>query len=120
MNIIGNLIWWLFGGIVLAFIWLLLGIVLCITIIGIPFGIQCIKIAGFIFWPFGREVELGNFGVGGLLMNIIWILLVGWELAIAHLFSGLFCAITIVGIPFAFQHFKLAKLSFLPFGAEIH
>lgn len=120
MNVLGNLIWWLFGGLFLAFAWLFIGLILCVTVIGIPFGVQCLKISGFVFWPFGRNVEVGDFGVGGLLLNIIWILLVGWELAMAHLVSAFFCAITVIGIPFAIQHVKLAKLSFIPFGAEIH
>jgi len=119
MSILGNIIWWIFGGLLLALGWLIAGLILCITVIGIPFGLQCFKIAGFVFWPFGREIEVGNFGVGGLVLNIIWILLVGWELAIAHLFAALFCAITIIGIPFAFQHIKLAQIAFLPFGAKV-
>ena len=120
MSIIGNLLWWIFGGILLAAAWALAGLLLCITIIGIPFGIQCIKIAFFVLWPFGQDVEIGNFGVGGFLLNILWILIFGWEIAVAHLVFGLLLCVTIIGIPFGMQHFKLAKLALIPFGARIY
>ena len=120
MNFLGNIIWLLFGGIVAAIAWFLAGIILCITIIGIPFGIQCFKISAFVLWPFGQEIEIGNFGVGGLLLNIIWLIIFGWEFAIFHLIVGAIFCITIIGIPFGFQHFKLAKLGLIPFGAKIH
>jgi uncharacterized membrane protein YccF (DUF307 family) len=119
MSFLGNIIWLIFGGFIAAILWFVAGLLLCVTIIGIPFGVQCFKIAGFVLWPFGREIELGNFGVGGLFFNIIWIFLFGWELAIGHLItSALFC-VTIIGIPFGIQHFKLAKLGIIPFGARI-
>lgn len=119
MNFIGNTIWLLFGGIILFILWSIAGLLLCLTIIGIPFGVQCFKIARFVLWPFGKEIELGHFGAGGLLLNIIWIILFGWEFAIAHLIiGGIFC-ITIIGIPFGLQHFKFAQLGFIPFGAKI-
>jgi hypothetical protein len=77
MNFIGNIIWLLIGGIIAAILWALSGLLLCLTIIGIPFGLQCFKIAGFVLWPFGKEIELGHFGAGGLIFNIIW-LIVFW------------------------------------------
>ena len=120
MKILGNIIWLLFGGIISALAWFLSGLILCLTVIGIPFGIQCFKISALVLWPFGKEIELGNFGVGGLLFNILWIVFFGWELAIGHLITGLIFCITIIGIPFGLQHFKLAKLGLLPFGAKIH
>lgn len=120
MNFIGNVIWLVLGGILGAILWAIGGLVLCITIIGIPFGLQCFKIAGFVLWPFGREIELGNFGVGGLLLNIIWILVCGWGLAVTHLIIGAIFCISIIGIPFGLQHFKFALLGLMPFGAEIH
>jgi len=120
MNFIGNIIWLLFGGIIAAFLWALAGLVLCITIIGIPFGVQCFKIAGFVLWPFGQTIELGGFGVGGLLFNIIWLILFGWEFALLHLIIGAIFCLTIIGIPFGIQHFKLAQLGLIPFGAQIH
>lgn len=120
MSLLGNLIWLVFGGIIAAIGWFIAGLILCITIIGIPFGIQCFKISALVIWPFGKQVELGNFGVGGLLFNIIWLIFFGWELALAHLITGLFFCITIIGIPFGLQHFKLAKLGLIPFGANIY
>ena len=117
---IGNIVWVLFGGIIMSIMWAISGIILCVSIIGIPFGIQCFKIAGLVLWPFGKEIELGNFGVGGLLFNILWLIFFGWEFAVTHFFIGLIFCVTIIGIPFGLQHFKLAKLSLLPFGAEIN
>ncbi len=119
MNFIGNIIWLIFGGIIAAILWSIAGLVLCITVIGIPFGLQCFKIAKFVLWPFGKEIELGHFGAGGLIFNIIWIIVFGWEFAIAHAIIGLAFCITIVGIPFGLQHFKFAALGFIPFGAKI-
>jgi len=120
MKFLGNLIWLVLGGIIMALLWTLIGILLCVTIIGIPFGIQCLKIAGFVFWPFGRDITLGGFGVMGAIGNIIWIVVCGIELCIAHLIIGVLFCITIIGIPFGFQHFKLAKLALVPFGAQIY
>jgi len=120
VSFLGNIIWLLFGGIISAIAWFLSGLLLCVTIIGIPFGVQCMKIAGFVLWPFGRNIDIGNFGFGGFLFNIIWIIFFGWELAIAHLTTGLFFCITIIGIPFGLQHFKLAMLGLMPFGAKIY
>ncbi len=119
MNLIGNILWLLLGGIILALFWAIAGLLVCLTIIGIPFGLQCFKYAGFILWPFGRQVHIGEFGVGGLIGNLLWILLLGWELCIAHLVIGLILCVTIIGIPFGLQHFKLAQLAILPFGATI-
>lgn len=120
MSFIGNVIWLLAGGVILAAVWAVAGLLLCVTIIGIPFGLQCLKIAGFVLWPFGRDIELGNFGAGGFLLNLIWVLVFGIELAVAHLFVGIVFCVTMIGIPFGLQHFKLAKLSFMPFGARIY
>ncbi len=119
MRFLGNLIWLIFGGVLGAIAWTLAGLLLCITVIGIPFGVQCFKIAGLVLWPFGREVVIGNFGVGGLIMNILWLLLFGWELAIGHLVIGVLFCITVIGIPFGLQHFKFAQLSLVPFGAVV-
>ena len=119
MRFIGNLLWLIFGGLISAVLWMTAGILMCITIIGIPFGIQAIKLAGFTFWPFGMEVEIGEFGVGGAIGNVIWIILFGWELAVYHIVATLLFTITIIGIPFGKQHIKLARLSLIPFGARI-
>ena len=118
MKTIGNILWLIFGGILLWLFWIIAGILCCITLIGIPFGIQCFKLAGLSLWPFGTEITYGNMGVGSLLGNILWLILIGWELALAHVFVGLFFCITIIGIPFGLQSFKLAQLALFPFGAS--
>ncbi|MEQ8237138.1 MAG: YccF domain-containing protein [Syntrophomonadaceae bacterium] len=120
MRFLGNLVWLLIGGIIMAIGWFLAGAILCITIIGIPFGLQCFKIAGFVLWPFGRDIELGNFGAGGLIFNVIWVIVFGWEFFLAHLLTAAIFFISIIGIPFGLQHVKLAKLGLIPFGAKIH
>ena len=121
MSLLGNLVFFIFGGFVIFFGYLLGGIVLCLTIIGIPFGIQCFKLAGGVLAPFGREVrETEPPGRPlALIMNIIWIILPGLELAIMHLFLAAFFAITIIGIPIAAQHIKLLPLALLPFGRVV-
>lgn len=120
MYLLGNLIWMILGGMVSFILWFAAGLICCLTIVGIPFGLQCMKIAFFILWPFGRDVEIGRFGMGGFVGNLIWIMLLGWELAVVHLIFGLLYCITIIGIPFGRQHFKFAKLALLPFGARIY
>jgi len=119
LRFLGNIVWLIFGGIIGAMLWTFAGVLVCLTIIGIPFGLQCFKIAGFVLWPFGRDVEIGSFGIGSLLGNILWILLLGWELCIAHLTIGILLCLTLIGIPFGLQHFKLALLAMLPFGARV-
>ena len=119
MNALGNIIWIILGGLVGAIAWSIAGLLLCVTVIGIPFGLQCFKIAGLVLVPFGKDVQLGNFGVLGLFGNIIWVLVCGIELCLFHLIVGLLFCITIIGIPFGLQHFKFAKLGLCPFGAVI-
>jgi len=119
VNYIGNLLWLIFGGLVLSLAWAIIGLLLCVTIIGIPFGVQCFKIAGFVLWPFGRDCIPGGFGVMGAFGNVIWILICGISLCLSHLLMGVLLCITVVGIPFGLQHFKMAKLSLIPFGAEV-
>ena len=121
MNTAGNLIWLIFGGLIAAICYLVGGIVLCLTIIGIPFGIQCFKLAQFVLWPFGR-MAVGTSSSSGcisLLLNLIWIICGGIWLAITHIVFGLLLAITIIGLPFARQHFKLIEISLMPFGKKI-
>lgn len=120
MYLLGNLIWILFGGLIAAILWFVAGVICCITFIGIPFGIQCFKISGFVLYPFGRDIEIKGFGIGSLYGNVIWIIALGWELCIYHIVIGLLMCITIIGIPFGKQHFKLAKLSLVPFGSKIY
>jgi len=121
MNFIGNLIWLIFGGLAAALGYIFGGFILCITIIGIPFGLQCFKIAGLVIWPFGKKVVSSNGGSGclSLLFNIIWIFTGGLYTTLMHLVFGALLFITIIGIPFAKQHFKLAELSLAPFGKEV-
>ena len=117
MKTIGNILWFIFTGFWSALVWFLLGIVLCITVIGIPFGTQCIKMAGLVIWPFGKTVN-SDFGKHPI-ANIFWCIIFGWELALSYLFLGVIWCITIIGIPFGKQCFKLMKLSFVPFGAAV-
>lgn len=121
MKFIGNILWLVLGGLVTAALYIVFGILFCVTIIGIPFGYQLIKIGIYAFWPFGRDMEFGK-GEPGCLSavgNIIWILMGWWQVAIIHLICGLIFCITIVGIPFGKQHFKIAKGSLFPFGQVI-
>lgn len=121
MNVLGNLIFLVFGGFFIFLGYILGGIVLCLTIIGIPFGLQCFKLASGVIAPFGREVREKEppGGVLAIIMNIIWIILPGLELAIMHLVLAAAFAITIIGIPIALQHIKLIPLALLPFGREM-
>jgi len=121
MTVLGNIAFFIFGGFAIFFGYLLGGIVLCLTIVGIPFGIQCFKLAGGVLAPFGREVRETQPPGGplALIMNIIWIILPGLELAIMHLCLAAFFAVTIVGIPLAMQHIKLLPLALLPFGRVV-
>ncbi|QIL45855.1 YccF domain-containing protein [Vagococcus coleopterorum] len=118
MRLVGNIIWLIFGGLTGAIGWFLAGILWCITIIGIPVGLQCFKFAELSLWPFGKEIVTTSTG-GTLILNIIWLLVSGIPLALAHFISGIILTITIVGIPFAKQSFKLATLALMPFGARI-
>ncbi len=121
MKILGNLIWLIFGGIFIALQYFVSSILLMITIIGIPFGIQTLKLGVLALWPFGNEIRNTETADGCLstIMNIVWILIGGIWIALSHLFFGVLFAITIIGIPFAKQHFKLAGLALTPFGKEI-
>jgi len=121
MNLLLNLIWLILGGFIVVLAYLLGGIMLCITIIGIPFGVACFKLAGLALAPFGREVREKEPPAGALavIMNVIWILLPGLELAVFHFLMALLLGITIVGIPLALQHLKMTRLALLPFGFEV-
>ncbi|HQW83032.1 MAG TPA: YccF domain-containing protein [Ferruginibacter sp.] len=121
MNLFGNIIWLVFGGFFAALGYLFGGLVLCITVIGIPWGLQCFKLAALVLWPFGKQVisNSNNTGCATILANIIWLLCGGLYTALTHIFFGLLLAITIIGIPFAKQHFKLIEISMMPFGKTI-
>jgi len=121
MNLLLNVIWLILGGFIVVIAYLLGGILLCLTIIGIPFGIACFKLAGLALAPFGREIREKEPPSGALavIMNVIWIILPGLELATFHLFMALLLAITIIGLPLAAQHLKMVRLALLPFGFEV-
>lgn len=117
MQFLGNLIWIIFGGLVSAIAYFFLGLIWCVTIIGIPFGLQAFKFAKLVLAPFGKKVNT-NFGKHPI-GNIIWFIFGGFGVAIAQFFAGLVFCITIIGIPFGLQAFKFAKLACCPFGATI-
>ena len=110
--------WVLFGGGILAVLWGIAGLLCCCTTIGIPTGIQCFKFTSLVIWPFGRNVIFANCTTS-FLLNILWILVFGWELAVISCVLGLIWCITIVGIPFGTQCFKFARLALMPFGTQI-
>lgn len=119
MGCVGNILWFVFCGFWLGIGWIGAGILWSITIVGIPIGAQCFKIAGLVFTPFGREVEYGG-GTVSLIANIIWIVVSGVPLAIAALVNGVILCVTIIGIPFGLQCFKIAKLALMPFGTSVN
>ncbi len=120
MRVILNLIWLVLAGFWMAIAYVLVGIVACILIITIPFGIASFRIANYVLWPFGRTtVPRRDAGVGSLIGNIIWIILFGWELALMHLVTGIALCITIIGIPLGLANFKLIPISLLPLGVQI-
>jgi uncharacterized membrane protein YccF (DUF307 family) len=128
MSTLGNLLWFLLGGVFAGIAWYLVGVVMFISIVGIPWGRACFVIGNFNFAPFGREIisrkdltgkgDLGNSPLG-LIGNIVWFLLAGWWLALIHLFAAVASAVTIIGIPFAIQHIKLAAISLSPIGKTV-
>ena len=121
MNFIGNILWLILGGLLVSLYYFIAGLVFCITIIGIPFGLQLFKMGVFALWPFGHDVvsDVNDGGCLSIIMNVLWILFGGIEIATLHLGFGLLCCITIVGIPFGLQHFKMALLALIPFGKKI-
>ncbi len=121
MGSFGNIIWLVFGGFLMFIHYLISGFLMCLTIIGIPFGLQVIKLAEVSLWPFGKEISYGNQGSGCLnvFLNILWFFLGGIWLALHHLLWAIILGITIIGLPWAKQHIKLAGLALAPFGAKI-
>jgi|SRR3954454_457058 uncharacterized membrane protein YccF (DUF307 family) len=122
MRLIGNIIWLVLGGLILAVIYVIAGILNCILIITIPFGVASFRMAGYALWPFGRVVVDRGKGSGSgirLIGNIIWLIFGGLILAVMHLVAAVFCAITIIGIPFAVAHLRLAGLALMPLGKQI-
>lgn len=121
MSLLGNIIWLIFGGFFAGLGYIFGGLVLCLTIIGIPFGLQSIKLGLATFTPFGKEVVERNNANSALrvIFNLVWLVFFGWEIALAHLISALVLTITIIGIPFAKQHIKLIPLALIPFGRSL-
>ncbi len=117
MSFLGNVIWLIFGGLVTGLGYILGGCVLLLTIIGIPFGLQSIRLGWATFAPFGKEVVVsgGAYGQLKLIFDILWLVFFGWEIALAHLVHAGILAITILGIPFALQHLKLIPVALFPF-----
>ena len=124
MRLLGNLVWFVFGGFVTGVGWWVAGVLAAVTVVGLPFAVAAFRIGAFTFWPFGRDIvddparsEAGRLMV--LIGNIVWIVLGGLWLAVGHLALALLFAVTIIGIPFALQHLKLARLSLTPYGKRI-
>lgn len=118
MKTLGNILWVLFGGGFLALLWGFIAIICCCTIVGIPIGIQCFKFTSLVIWPFDKQIIFAN-SASGFLLNILWIFLFGWELAVVSCFVGFLWCVTIVGIPFGKQCIKFAQLALMPFGARV-
>lgn len=121
MKTLLNIIWMVFGGLIIAIEYAVSSLLMMITVIGIPFGLQTIKLAGVSLWPFGTDIVSSGWPSGCLagIMNVIWWFLGGLAIALTHLGWGVFFCITIIGIPFGKQHFKLMRLALFPFGKEI-
>lgn len=118
MRVMGNILWIIFGGLLSALGWILAGCLWCITIIGIPVGLQCFKLSSISFNPFGKVIRYEG-GAVSFLLNVIWFIVSGFELALGNFLLGVILCITIIGIPFGKQFFKIAKLSLCPFGAIV-
>lgn len=119
MSTLGNILWFLLGGFIVAALYFIAGLLCCITIIGIPFGAQLVKIAGVALCPFGHDVDImQDAGCLSVFFNILWVIFGWWEIALLHLTLAVIFAITIIGIPFAKAHWRLMKMSLLPFGSH--
>ena len=119
MRLLLNVLWFIFGGWISGTLWLLAGCLLAITIVGLPWTPAAFRIAGFSYWPFGRIVIDRDDGIGSGCLNILWLVLAGWWLALHHIVLAVPLAISIIGIPFAWQHVKLAQLSLIPVGKAV-
>lgn len=120
MNVLGNILWVIFGGFVMAVEYMISGVLMCITIIGIPFGLQVFKLGVFALLPFGKTtVQTPGNGCLYTIMNIIWFFVGGFWIMLTHLALGILFCITIIGIPFGMQHFKMVSMALTPFGREI-
>ena len=118
MRTLGNVLWFLFGGLPGGIAWLLAGVIWCITIVGFPIGVQCFKFMSLAFFPFRKDVVYSTHTVS-VIINVLWLLISGVWLAIFFLIAGGVLCVTVVGIPFGMQFFKMAKLALMPFGADV-
>ena len=119
MSALGNILWFLLGGFLIAVSYAVYGLLMCLTIIGIPFGVQLFKLAILALCPFGKDVEImSDSGCLQVAFNVLWIVTGWWEIAIFHIVMSLLCAITIIGLPFAKAHWRLLKMSLFPFGTS--
>ena len=128
MRLVLNILWFIFGGWISGLLWIFAGVLLAVTIVGLPWSFAAFRIAGFSAWPFGRRVASrdaldggDDLGAGpiGLVMNIVWFVLAGWYLALHHIVIGAAQCVSIIGIPFGLQHFKLAIISLAPVGQRV-
>jgi uncharacterized membrane protein YccF (DUF307 family) len=119
MSLLLNILWFILGGFISGTLWLLAGVLLAITVIGLPWTPAAFRMASFSYWPFGRRVVHRDDGVGSALLNILWLIFAGWWLALHHIVLAVGLAVTIIGIPFAWQHVKLAGLALTPVGMDV-
>ena len=119
MRLLLNILWFVLGGFVSGTAWLIAGCLMAITIVGLPWAPAAFRIAGFSYWPFGRMVIERDMGVGAGCLNVLWFVVAGWWLALHHIVIAIPQAISIIGIPFAWQHVKLAQLALMPVGKEV-
>jgi uncharacterized membrane protein YccF (DUF307 family) len=121
MSLLGNILWLIFGGLLAGLGYILGGILMCLTVVGIPFGIQSMKLGVATLAPFSKRIveAPGANGPLEIVLNVLWLILFGWEIAVAHLVSAAVLAITIIGIPFALQHVKLVPIALLPLGRSL-
>lgn len=119
MTLLLNILWFVLGGWISGSLWILAGVILAVTVIGLPWTPAAFRMASFSYWPFGRTAVQRNAGVGSALLNILWLVFAGWWLALHHVILAIALALTIIGIPFAWQHIKLAGLALTPVGMDV-
>ena len=119
LRLLLNVLWFVLGGFVSGTLWLLAGVILAITVVGLPWTPAAFRIAGFSYWPFGKTIVERDTGVTSTVLNVLWLVLAGWWLALHHIVLAAGLAVTIIGIPFAWQHVKLAMLSLVPVGKGV-
>jgi uncharacterized membrane protein YccF (DUF307 family) len=119
VRLILNILWFIFGGWIAGTAWVLAGVLLAITVVGLPWTPAAFRIAGFAYWPFGKVVVDRDNGPTSLLLNVVWFIFAGWWLALHHIVLAIGLAVTLIGIPFAWQHVKLALISLTPVGKAV-